>query len=178
MPRLYSAYQDVTRRPKVGKGIKNMTILWNDNLASGSAEIDNQHKELFQRISGLLEAFERGAPSREEVARIVQYLSDYVVFHFGNEETYMAKYSYSSMSAHKAQHEQFVKNFMKLRDRILREGINTTLAVETKELCVDWLINHIKYSDRALGLYLKLKNAGQNGMSGTPETSRGPSGIR
>ena len=97
------------------------------------------------------------ARGREEVTKIVQYLTDYVVLHFGNEERYMAKYAYSSASAHKAQHEQFVKNFLKLKDRLLMEGINPQLAEETKELCVSWLINHIKYSDRALGGYLKLK---------------------
>ncbi len=95
--------------------------------------------------------------AREEITKIVQYLSDYVVFHFGNEERYMAQYSYSSTTPHKAQHEQFVKNFMKLKDRLLLEGINPRLAEETKDLCVDWLINHIKYSDRALGMFLKLK---------------------
>jgi len=134
-----------------------MAIEWNDNLASGSSEIDTQHKELFQRINNLLGLFEKGSAGKEDVSRIVQYLTDYVVLHFGNEERYMATYSYSSMTAHKAQHEQFVKNFMKLKDRMLLEGINPRLAEETKELCVDWLINHIKYSDRALGLFLKLK---------------------
>jgi len=134
-----------------------MAIQWNDNLASGSNEIDTQHKELFNRVNSLLTAFEKGTVAREEVAKIVQYLTEYVVFHFGTEEKHMAYYKYSSTTAHKAQHEQFVKSFLKLKDRLLMEGINPPLAQETKELCVDWLINHIKYSDRALGMYLKLK---------------------
>ncbi len=134
-----------------------MSLQWSDTLASGSSEIDSQHKELFKRIDSLLGAFDKGAVSREEVSKIIQYLSEYVVFHFGNEEKYMARYAYSSTSAHKAQHEQFVKNFVKLKERMLMEGINPQLAEETKELCVDWLINHIKYSDRALGMFLKLK---------------------
>ncbi len=133
-----------------------MPIVWNDNLASGSTEIDTQHKELFKRIDSLLAALEKGS-GREEMATIVQYLSDYVVFHFGNEENYMAKFSYSSATAHKAQHEQFIKNFLKLKDRLMREGINAQLTEDTRQLVVDWLINHIKYSDRALGLFLKLK---------------------
>ncbi len=37
------------------------------------------------------------------------------------------------------------------------EGVNDQLGREMKELVVDWLINHIKFSDRALGSYLKLK---------------------
>jgi hemerythrin len=133
-----------------------MAVQWNDSLASGSTEIDQQHKELFKRVDSLLAAFDRGI-DREETSKIVQYLSDYVVFHFGNEENYMARYAYSSASAHKAQHEQFVKNFLKLKERLITEGINAQLADDTKQLVVDWLINHIKYSDRALGMFLKLK---------------------
>ena len=133
------------------------SIQWNDNLASGSSDIDSQHKELFLRINNLLATFDKNSVDRQEMSNVIQFLSDYVVFHFGNEEKYMAQYNYSSMSAHKAQHEQFVKNFMKLKDRLLMEGITPQLSEETKELCVGWLINHIKYSDRALGLFLKLK---------------------
>jgi hemerythrin len=134
-----------------------MSLQWNDNLASGSTEIDSQHKELFKRIDSLLTAFQKEGVAREEVSKIIQYLSDYVVFHFGNEENFMKKYGYSSTSAHKAQHEQFVKTFGKLKERLLMEGINPQLAEDTKQLCVDWLINHIKYSDRALGMFLKMK---------------------
>ncbi len=132
-------------------------IQWNDNLASGSTEIDTQHKELFQRINNLLATFDKNALDRQEISKIIQYLDDYVVFHFGNEERHMDHYQYSSTSQHKAQHSQFVKTFGKLRERMLLEGVNASLAQEMKELVVDWLLNHIKYSDRALGMFLKLK---------------------
>ncbi|HTG02375.1 MAG TPA: bacteriohemerythrin [Nitrospirota bacterium] len=134
-----------------------MSLQWSDNLASGSDEIDSQHKELITRVNSLLGAFTKGTIARQEVAKIVQYLTEYVVYHFGTEEKQMAKYGYSSISAHKSQHEQFVKSFLKLKDRLLMEGINEQLAADTKDLVVDWLINHIKYSDRALGLFLKHK---------------------
>lgn len=134
-----------------------MSLEWNDNLASGSSAIDSQHKELFARVNSMLTALEKGNASREEVSRIVQYLTEYVVFHFGTEEQHMATYSYSSMTQHKAQHQQFVKTFMKLKERMLMEGINPQLTEDTKQLVVDWLINHIKYSDRALGMFLKHK---------------------
>jgi hemerythrin len=127
-----------------------MAVQWDNSLATGSDEIDLQHKELFKRVDGLLAAVDKGT-DREETSQIVQYLTDYVVFHFGNEENYMAKYAYSSASAHKAQHEQFVKNFLKLKERLITEGINAQLVDDMKQLVVDWLINHIKYSDRALG---------------------------
>jgi len=50
-----------------------------------------------------------------------------------------------------------VKAFLRLKDRMLMEGMNANLGGDTKELVVDWLLNHIRYSDRALGMFLKLK---------------------
>jgi hemerythrin-like metal-binding protein len=108
-------------------------------------------------VNSLLGAFDRGNVERGEVSRIVQYLTDYVVFHFGTEEKQMAKYSYSSMPAHEAQHDQFVKTLMKLKERMLPEGVHAQLAEDAKHLVVGWLVNHIKHSDRALGLFLRRK---------------------
>lgn len=138
-----------------------MSIQWNDNLASGSSEIDSQHKELFARVNTLLHTFDSGTAAREEMSKIVQYLTEYVSFHFQTEEKHMDRYAYSSASAHKAQHAQFVKTFVKLKERMLLAGINRNLAEETKHLVVDWLLNHIKYSDRALGMFLKMKMQAQ-----------------
>ncbi|HXY54344.1 MAG TPA: bacteriohemerythrin [Nitrospirota bacterium] len=130
---------------------------WNDNLSSGAQIIDTQHQELIGRVNRLLDAFQQGAVARQEVSSIIQYLADYVVFHFGTEENYMAVYNYPSMSNHKAQHEQFVRTFLRMKDRIMIEGINASLAEDARQVVVDWLVNHIKYSDRALGMYLKMK---------------------
>lgn len=133
-----------------------MTVQWTPDLATGAKEIDDQHKELFKRVDDLLTAFEQGK-ERAEVDKIIQYLGDYVIYHFGNEQHYMTKYSYSSAKAHTAQHEQLVRTFGKLKERLLKEGINAQLTEDTKQLVVDWLINHIKFSDKALGMFLKLK---------------------
>jgi hemerythrin len=134
-----------------------MSLQWSDSLASGSTEIDMQHKELFVRVNRLLAAFQQGSAGRDEISRTVQFLTDYVVFHFGTEEKHMDRFGYSSASQHKAQHQQFVKSFLKLKERMLLEGINPALGQEVKELSVYWLLNHIKYSDRALGMFLKHK---------------------
>lgn len=134
-----------------------MSLQWNESLSSGSGEIDIQHRELFVRVNSLLTAFGNGTTAGEDVSKIVQFLTDYVVFHFGTEEKFMEEFSYSSTTQHKAQHQLFVRTFLKLKERMLFQGINRNLEEETKLLVVDWLLNHIKYSDRALGMFLKMK---------------------
>ncbi len=133
-----------------------MALQFTPDLSTTVNEIDDQHKELFARIDGMLTALALGK-GREEMTKVIQFLSDYVIFHFGVEEKYMAKFAYQNTVQHKAQHEQFVKSFGRLKDRLMMEGINPGLIDDTKQLVVDWLINHIKYSDKALGLFLKRK---------------------
>jgi len=134
-----------------------MLMQWNDALSSGVHEIDAQHQQLIGLVNGLIQSFDKESDQSHNVTQIVQYLTDYVVFHFGAEEKHMATYGYPSMKAHVAQHEQFVRTFLRLKDRIIQEGTHAELSADTKQVVVDWLLNHIKYSDRALGMFLKLK---------------------
>ena len=58
-----------------------MAIQWNEELATGVLEIDNQHKEIFARINRLLEASSQGK-GKQEVGRMIDFLGDYVISHF------------------------------------------------------------------------------------------------
>lgn len=137
-------------------GQNTMAFQWTADLATSVPEIDDQHKELIVRVESLLSALAQGK-GRDEISRIVQFLTDYVVFHFGNEERYMQKFGYSNTQQHRAQHELFVKIFLRLKERLLIEGASPQLIEDARQLVVDWLVNHIKFSDRALGLFLKRK---------------------
>lgn len=131
-------------------------VQWTADLATGAQDIDEQHKELFRRIDTLLEAWKQGEAGME-VDKVIQFLTDYVVVHFGTEEQYMTKFNYGTLSAHKAQHELFVKTFGKLRNRYMKEGTTPLLLEDTIQLLVGWQKNHIRYSDKALGLFQKMK---------------------
>jgi hemerythrin len=62
-----------------------MAVAWTEELATGIEVIDDQHKELFRRIDGLLEACKAGK-GREAVAGVLAFLENYVVEHFAAEE--------------------------------------------------------------------------------------------
>lgn len=133
-----------------------MAVEWTPNLATKVNEIDHQHMELFKQVDNLINAWKLGK-GREEAEKIIQFLSDYVAFHFGTEEKYMDKFGYSNTRNHKSQHAVFVKSFIRLKERYLQVGVDEKLITDTHELIMDWLVNHIKYADKALGLFLKMK---------------------
>ncbi len=133
-----------------------MPVEWTDDLATGVGEIDKQHKELFRRIDNLLNACTRGK-GRDEVMKVILFLDDYVTTHFSAEEKFMKKYDYSGYENHKAQHLEFMQNFSELKAQFDKEGTGVHLVVNTNYMVVEWLQNHIRKLDKALGAFLKTK---------------------
>ena len=133
-----------------------MAIQWTEDLATGFDEIDTQHKEIFERINRLLESCNRGR-GKNEVGDVIRFLEDYAVMHFGTEEKYMTKYDYPEYASHKAQHVEFVINFSRLKRQFEQDGPGVHVVVSVNHMVVEWLKNHIRKVDTALGTFLKTK---------------------
>jgi hemerythrin len=133
-----------------------MTVQWTSDLSTQVNAIDDQHRELFRQLDLLLKAWQDGK-GREDVEKILGFLDDYVSYHFRTEERFMEQHNYSSTPAHKAQHGVFIRSFQRLKERYFRTGADAGLIEETNELLVDWFVKHVKYSDKAFGLFLKMK---------------------
>jgi hemerythrin len=134
-----------------------MDLQWTPDLSVGVDEIDDQHKELFQRLNNLRIAMSQGK-GRTEIGKTVKFLEDYVVAHFATEEKRMERYEYPAFSAHKAEHEAFIKDFSNFKKKLenidTQGGITSFLVIEMQRRLYDWLINHIGRIDKALGNYL------------------------
>lgn len=133
-----------------------MEMKWTPDLATGFADIDNQHKELIIRLNALFAAMSKGA-GKVEVAKTIDFLGDYVVIHFANEEKYMVQHNYPEASLHKVEHKKLLADFTKFKKEFEEKGASATLVVHTQKFLTDWLINHIKKVDTKLGAFLKTK---------------------
>jgi len=131
-----------------------MAIQWTEALATGVETIDEQHKELIVRINNLLEACQQGK-GRLIMAGLLNFMADYAVRHFAEEEKYMIDNDYPGYEGHKAQHEKFISDFGLLKDKFDAQGAGINLVLVTNRAVVDWLINHINNTDKALGAFLK-----------------------
>jgi hemerythrin len=131
-----------------------VTIEWDPALEVGIEGIDAQHKELFLRIDRLLAAMQmhRGAV---EVGRLLDYLGEHVVVHFGAEEGIMRERRYPGFDAHRQEHERFLQDFQALRAEFLTSGPSAILAIRVTNRVTTWLREHIYRTDRALALYLR-----------------------
>ncbi len=127
-------------------------------LLTGVDEIDRQHRELFARLSTLLEA-SRHRRSREEVLRLLEFLGRYVVEHFATEEGEMERTGYPRLEGHRLEHGQFVKELEILRHELKSEGPTAVFVIHVQNRVTEWLREHIYRTDRLLADWLKHRPA-------------------
>ena len=132
-----------------------MAIVWTPSYAIGIPEIDHQHQELFYRLSKLLEGLVGG--DRAEVRRLIDFLGEYVVVHFGAEERWMKESEYPDFEEHKSQHERFMQDYLRYSVELDQRGSTALMGMRVNNWIADWLRNHILVSDMALGRFLSQK---------------------
>ncbi len=135
-----------------------MSIEWNGNLSTGVEWQDRHHKELFKRVSGLLEAMSVGT-GKEEIERLFTFLDSYFVVHFDAEEQAMSKYGFPGAVEHLGEHTGFIDSVASLR-RECASGATSVLVVKVQKLVVDWLVHHIGEMDKKLGVHILKSEAG------------------
>ena len=130
-----------------------MPVSWHPSLASGNADIDEQHQEIIRRLADLVEALERGHP--DEIAGMFAFLGDYVAEHFAAEEAVMARTAYPGRTVHAAAHQRFLREYAELRSLYDSAGPTFAIGVKTATWVQDWLERHVFGADRALARYLR-----------------------
>ncbi len=126
----------------------------------GIAEIDEQHRELLDRIDLLRDAIRRGK-SRETIRTTLEFLQEYVADHFIAEERYMQRYTYPGLYAHRLEHQKFTKDLAAFRDTFVsleaKGELTTFVGLDIVRRLNDWFTNHIFEVDKKMGAYLAEK---------------------
>ncbi len=131
-----------------------MTIEWRTDLETGNKLIDSQHKELFKRTASLVDACNKGL-GRLEVKGLIEYLEQYIQQHFTAEEKLQLDFGYPDYNKHKKQHDDFIFEFGKLKDRLEQIGATTDFVIHINRTLVEWLVFHISRSDKEIALFIK-----------------------
>ncbi|TLM65955.1 MAG: bacteriohemerythrin [Deltaproteobacteria bacterium] len=131
-----------------------MAIEWTEELATGVAAVDRQHREIFSRYSQFLGACKSGK-GREGLLDILAFLVSYVESHFAEEEKLMREVNYPDAQAHADEHRAFRKLVLSLREQVAEHGPTISLLTDANRRLLDWLVDHIKKSDRAMGGFVR-----------------------
>ena len=128
-------------------------VKWDEKLATGVHEIDEQHKEIFVRFNALLKACDSGR-SREMLAGTLEFMNDYILQHFRDEEKLQASVDYPHFAAHKSMHQELGGRFVLLQVKLATHGTTVQLVMETCKLLSEVLFEHIHLHDKALAEFM------------------------
>lgn len=132
-------------------------IEWSDQMTTGVAQIDSQHRFL---VDTLRQANSRLLDDHETalLGEIAKDLLTYAIMHFETEENLMRRYGYAEAfpelaKVHIAQHRDFSHQVVAVCDN-LREGRQVS-RVDVLKYLNEWLRHHVLGIDQKLGAFLR-----------------------
>ncbi|WP_142414655.1 bacteriohemerythrin [Hathewaya massiliensis] len=126
-------------------------IKWKNDFVIGVEKIDQQHKHLFDVANEAYDILKNDIclDKYDKIVNILNELKDYTVFHFNSEEEYMESINYKRMFSHKIQHNEFIKKINSVNLDNIDKNQDAYL-IELLEFIVDWIENHILYTDKLI----------------------------
>jgi len=125
-----------------------MAIRWRDQYSVKNAEIDRQHKRLFE-IGGSLYDIVSARDELDhydEILRIMEDLRSYTVYHFEFEEALMRQNGYPLLDAHKEEHATFIAELGRNTGADLDANQKETV-LQLVMMVTDWITAHIMRTD-------------------------------
>ncbi|MFC1726319.1 bacteriohemerythrin [candidate division KSB1 bacterium] len=131
-------------------------IKWTDDLATGIVWVDDQHKQLIQHIVKFIKAVQ-GNKASEEITSTLNFMKEYIVYHFQTEEKYMVQFQYPGLEEHRNEHEILTGKIHTLRSALSGQGDSEKLEDLVLEQLVNWYLDHIENWDKVFARFLKSK---------------------
>lgn len=139
-------------------------MLWKDQYELGVPLIDAQHKELFRRVEAFLQVLRSQAGWEEKIPQLnetLEFMKNYVVEHFRDEEEYQKSINYPGYEAHKQIHNGMVEYVQEVSIKYEQSKTDEDLMQQFGGRLLAWLINHVAAEDQRIADYARKK-----GMSG------------
>ncbi|SHE69524.1 bacteriohemerythrin [Desulforamulus putei] len=131
--------------------------MWKEKYRIGVELIDEQHKELFRRVTEFIKTVQSQESWEKKLVHVqetLEFMKDYVVIHFADEETYQAEIAYPEREKHQATHEQFKAEIEKYVAKLNDDGYNEETVKELGGRLLAWLVYHVAGDDQKIGRYV------------------------
>lgn len=125
-------------------------IIWKDALKLGIGSVNNEHKQLVDTLNEFYDNITQKS-NKENITKALAKLKDYTVYHFKNEESFLAQHKYPQLDTHIKEHQKFIEKVNNIEERI-NEG-KTVLSLDVIVFLKDWVQNHIMHSDKDYAEY-------------------------
>ena len=128
-------------------------IAWDVTLKTGNERIDSQHRRLFELMSELVSSSMDGS-SAEKLGQTLNFLVDYTIRHFSDEEALQLEYKYPDYNRHKQLHDNFKAKVGELVGKYDAGGSSEELVSNVNSIVVKWLVTHIQNEDKKIGAHI------------------------
>ena len=136
-----------------------VSLEFTKDMELGVESIDNQHKSILERLAAIADMDTSQAISNEDIKKTVEFLADYVIQHFRDEEALQLECDYPKHSEHKKEHELFLEEFVEHQKEFERTGYSAVRVLELNLSIIDWVVRHVKGSDVEFGRYYRASKA-------------------
>ena len=123
------------------------------DLLTGNQQIDAQHRQLFVAVNRLMDACSMGK-GREQIQDTVNFLSDYVVKHFQDEERLQTQSGYPGYPSHKQFHDGYRRQLSVTAQELIQQG-PTVKALGDLNRAVAILVTHIRTEDKRMAHFVQ-----------------------
>ena len=128
------------------------------DMETGITKVDEQHKELVDRINAVV-SMGVISMSKEETQKTLNLLSSYVIKHFGDEEALQQFSKYPKYQEHSRQHKIYIAELEKLKQEYAQNGNSAKFTLHLTKSIIEWIVRHIKSSDVEFGKYYAVQQS-------------------
>jgi len=129
-------------------------VAWSSDLETGNDAIDSQHKELFRLTSNLVQACAEDK-GQEIMGDTLNFLAEYTVKHFTDEEALQVKHNFPDYANHKKTHDDFKVKVVELIHQYQKDSASVDLSAQVNSTIIRWLLQHIKREDFKIAEHIR-----------------------
>lgn len=127
------------------------TVAWQDSFGVGIAQIDTEHRRLFELFNEFVTAV-NDSRADSDIESVLVELLEYTDYHFDREERLMREHGYPDYATHKTMHDTFVRQVHDVNNALDAGGEQGAFVLS---FLGKWLSGHILGVDKKLGAYLR-----------------------
>jgi len=132
-----------------------MILEWSDEYSLSNNIIDAQHKKLFKLVNTLSQLNERQV-TFTNFKKTLNYLVQYALQHFKDEEILQRLYDYPQYAEHKKVHDDFTAT-AGILSKITEKEFSPEKFISLKGTLYNWLKQHVAVDDKKIGDYIRGK---------------------
>ena len=141
-------------------------------LMTGIRDIDDQHRSLIAWANAVFSLGD--AESERDLAiRTARFLFAYAEYHFSAEEYAMIATAYPGLDPHRREHLELRSRLAALRKAVKSGATFDAMADSLRVLLEDWLLRHIRHTDRAFARHCSQDPGARVLSLPSPEELRG-----